>query len=170
MNGFKWVSKRNETTRMPGEAVRDPSGILRISCDGCERSPDACEPECLKCMTDAVHRAGASERIRMTGTKDIEVTGRAAEAICLLSDAVHMNVCDPRDPGCRDCECRPSMMAEALWSTFPEPSFQAAKQVIRREKTDDPGCASCLQRTSALLLNAEVQMERIRSCLGGEGR
>ena len=150
--------------------MRDPSGILRITCDGCERSPDACEPMCLRCMTDAVHRAGASERIRMTGTKDIEITGRAAEAICLLSDAVHMNVCDPRDPGCRDCECRPSMMAEALWSTFPEPSFQTAKQVIRREKTDDPGCASCLQRTSALLLNAEVRMERVRACLGGEGR
>lgn len=163
-------TKKAEKGDIPGTAERSPSGILCIDCTGCDRRPDICDVSCLTCVTGAVHTHGAAERIRMSADRDTEISGKASEAVCLLADVLHIPVCDPRAPECGDCERRPTAVHEVLWDTFPEPSFTAARQMVRRGANDTPNCTACLQRTSSLLDAAEKQMDRIRACLQGGRR
>ena len=162
------IREKNRTPdTVPGEAVRDPSGILMIDCRDCSQTPDVCEIQCLRCITGAIHRAGGADRIRMSSERDYEISGKASEAVCLLSDVRHKPVCDPRFPECANCERRPTAVHETLWNTFPDPSFAAARQLVRRNQTDGTMCTSCLQRTSSMLDASEAEMNRIRNCLGG---
>ena len=167
MNPIRWRRSPRDTEDVPGSAERDPTGIILIDCHGCGRNPDPCGQDCISCMASAVHTEGSSERIRMSSGRDVEVVGRSAAAICRLSELLNAAVTDPKEPECRDCECRPTAVMDVLWEDFPEPSFQQANQLLRRVPTDNPGCSSCIQRTSALVVNAEKQMASIRSELGG---
>ena len=162
--------KEDDEGDIPGTACRNTSGILCIDCSGCDRRPDVCDVSCLTCITGAVHTHGASERIRMSSERDIEISGKASEAVCLLADVLHTPVCDPKSPDCEGCERRPTAVYKVLWSTFPEPSFPNARQMVRRGPNDDQNCTACLQRTSSLLDVSEKQMERVRACLQGGRR
>lgn len=164
------LDKNRTSDTVPGEAVRDPSGILMIDCRGCSQQPDVCDIQCLTCITGAVHRTGGADRIRMSAEKDYEISGKASDAVCLLSDVLHKPVCDPRSPECGGCERRPTAVHSALWATFPEPSFASARQLVRRNPTDGPVCTSCLQRTASMIDASEAQINRVRTCLGGDLR
>lgn len=165
--------KEDDETDLPGTASRNSAGVLCISCTGCERSPDVCEPYCIRCISCAVASEGAGDRIRMTAGKDTEVTGPAAELVCRLSALMTMPVTDPRDPRCTDCTSRPTVVMSSIWDTFPEPAFATARSSVRVAPTDDPECVACMQRTMVMVDSSEKAMDEIRataSAIAGRGR
>ncbi len=155
---------------VPGTASRDPSGALVVDCRGCARKPSVCEQACLRCMAGAVSLEGDSDRIRLSAGRDVEVTGRTAEAVCLMSRLLSSPVEDPGRPGCADCPRRPTVVLDAAMQDFPEPSFSRARAMVVKHPDDEPECSACMQMTASILTVSEDTMDRIRLivCSGGD--
>ncbi len=162
------LGRKDADAEAPGTSERHPSGAVVIRCRGCSRRPSATDQACIRCMAAAVSLQGDADRIRMSGGKDVEVTGRTAQAVCLMSLLLSSPVEDPDRPKCSDCPRRPSMVLEAAMQDFPEPSFQRARVLALKRPDDEPECTACLQMSSSILTASEEVMDRIREIVCSE--
>ena len=160
MSSFKRKSKRTA----PGTASTDrDSRSLVISCTGCDQLPDPSNSACARCICEAIAEEGPSERIRLTGTRDTEISGGAARLLCELATLSIPVIGDMQGRRCRGCSRSPSNVLAGAWADFPEPSLGPAMSRLYSDTGDGPECTVCMQRTYAALKKADDDLSRIRA-------
>ena len=153
----------------PGSASVNASGVLCVNCNGCDRSPDFCEPRCMRCVCTALVREGMCDRIRLSAGRDQEISDDAADLFCSLAPVLAPEVSDPVDPRCRDCDRCPSAVMSMVSESFPEIPFLELRTMVRFTPGDDPECAPCLQRTTSMLNRAESLVTGVRTRVSDSG-
>ncbi len=153
------ISKRSGTE--PGTASLDEKdGSLNIYCKGCTQFPDPSAARCISCICEAIGACGTSEVIRLTGTREMELSGDAAEIFCDLA-----RLCRPMagitKRKCAGCPRSPEQIYDSVWSEFPDLSFAKACSRLYSDSGDGPECAGCLQRTYLTLTNCDAELKKI---------
>lgn len=153
------ISRRSVTE--PGTATIDETdGSISVSCKNCTQYPDPASTKCICCICEAVSVCGATDTIRLSGVKDMEISGDAAEIFCDLA-----RLCKPiandQKRKCVRCPRSPQAIYDSVWSEFPDMSFAKACSRIYTDSRDGPECAGCLQKTYITLSNCDVEMKRI---------
>ena len=160
MSSFRKNSKRTA----PGTAVTDrDSRSLIISCAGCEQLPDPSNGVCARCICEAIAEEGPSERIRLAGTRDTEISGSAAQLLCELATLSIPVMGDMQGRRCRGCSRSPSNVLCGAWADFPEPALGPAMSRLYSDPGDGPECTVCMQKTYAALKKADDDLSRIRA-------
>ena len=160
MNPFR----KNKRNTVPGTAqMNGESGSLIISCSGCGQLPDPSTPACARCICEAIASEGPAERIRLSGTRDTEISGNAAQILCGLATLSIPVVNDMQGKRCSNCSRSPSNILETAWADFPEPSIAPAMSRLYSDAGDGPECTVCMQKTYAALKKAEEDLTDIRS-------
>ena len=162
------MGRKETDADVPGTSERHPSGAVVVHCRGCDRKPSVTDQTCIRCMVAAVSLQGDADRIRMSGGRDVEVTGRTARTVCLMSRLLSSPVEDPDRPKCSDCPRRPTLVLDAAMQDFPEPSFQRARVLTLKRPDDEPECAACVQMSSSIITASEEVMDRIREVVCSE--
>ena len=138
---------------------------LCIECKVCSRAPNIRSPECMKCVIDCIAECGGSDRVKMRTSRDLELSGQAAEFMCELANmkrfvvSVHNSV---RSRNCKGCENSCESILTLAWSGFPEPHFDAARNRLMRFSPSDSACRGCMQRSYRVLDQAELNMNNFR--------
>ncbi|MGI6009265.1 MAG: hypothetical protein ACOX8X_03970 [Methanomethylophilus sp.] len=157
------LARKKDGGEVPGTAVYDPCGILKIRCRGCDQFPDAGSPACVRCIASAISSEGAAERIWLEGGKDTEIHGPAAEILCNLAQLKMVNVPNGGGKRCASCPRSPARIIGDAWADFPDPSFASACDRLYSASDDGPECATCLQRTRSALLMADGSMRKVKA-------
>ncbi|MCL1978591.1 MAG: hypothetical protein FWG60_00300 [Methanomassiliicoccaceae archaeon] len=145
--------------------------VLSINCRKCSKVPDFRSPNCLRCMIHHISLRGNAERIRLRTSKDIELFGPAAEALCELAvfygsaAPIHKNK-DGRS--CSECANSCSKLMEIAWSGFPDPNFDSARGRLMSFRPTDSRCNICIQKTYRALDQAEFGINNLKKRISVE--
>ena len=144
--------------------------VLSINCRICNRVPDVKSPGCLRCMIFHVSQQGSAGRIRLRTSKDLEIFGPAADAICEL--AVFYRSATPSSnkagKSCANCSSSFPKVMEIVWSGFPEPNFNSARGSLMSFRPQDSRCSQCIQRTGRALDQAEHGIDTLKKKISVE--
>jgi len=144
--------------------------VLSINCRLCSKVPDIRSPGCLRCMIFHVSQQGSAGRIRLRTSKDLEIFGPAADAICELA-VFYRSAAPVTNKGGKSCaSCGGSFprVMDIVWSGFPEPNFNAARGSLMSFHPQDSRCSLCVQRTSRALDQAEHGIDNLKKKISVE--
>lgn len=138
---------------------------LSIDCRNCMCVPEIRSAECIRCIVSAISEHGNAERIRLRTGRDLEISGPSAEILCELAfvdrSANTMNSSSGRR-GCANCQFSCRNVFNVAWQGFPDPYFEAAREMLLSFRAEDQECASCMQRTYRALDQAELGLKNIK--------
>ncbi|MDR3074504.1 MAG: hypothetical protein LBU30_00500 [Candidatus Methanoplasma sp.] len=154
--------KKNGAAGFGSELVDD---VLCIDCRGCRKVPDVGSSECLRCMIVNISRHGNAGRIRLRTSRDLELFGPAADALCEMA-MLYGSMLPVNKNGCRnacsDCANSYQRIADMMWSGFPDPNFDSARGRLGSFKAPNAECSACIQKTYRALDQAELGIRNIR--------
>jgi len=137
--------------------------VLSINCRKCNKVPDFRSPGCMKCIIHHISQQGSAGRIRLRTSKDLELFGPAAEALCELAVFYGFTALGAgRGRSCSDCANSCPRIMEIVWSGFPDPNFDSARGRLATFQPPDGGCAACVKRTHRALDQAEHGMNDLK--------
>jgi len=137
--------------------------VLSINCRICSKVPDIGSSGCMRCMIHHISQQGSAGRIRLRTSKDLELFGPAADALCEL--AVFYGSAANNNNGsksCSDCNNSCHKIMEALWSGFPEINFDSARGRLMSFHPADSRCNLCIQKTYRALDQTEHSMKALK--------
>ena len=154
------MKKKNVDTTF-AELTED---VLSINCRKCSKVPDVKSQGCLRCMIHHVAQQGSAGRIRLRTSKDLELFGPAAEAICEL--AVFYRPAAPCTNGggksCSNCNNSFQNVMGIVWSGFPDPNFDSARGRLMSFHPADSRCNHCIQKTYRALDQMEHGINNLK--------
>jgi len=137
--------------------------VLSINCRICSKVPDIKSPGCLRCMIHHASQQGSAGRIRLRTSKDLELFGPAADAICEV--AVFYRSAVPAASGGKSCSnCNNSLpkIMEIVWSGFPDPNFDSARGRLMSFRPTESRCNLCIQKTYRALDQTEHGINNLK--------
>lgn len=151
----KEVEKR--TTRLNDD-------VLCIDCRSCKKIPNVRSPDCMKCMVINIAEYGNAGRIRLRTSRDLEISGTAAEMMCELSMLYRsmMTSSVNGNRSCGDCGNSCGKVLDILWAGFPDPNFDSARNMMMSFRPSKSECNSCMQRTYRILDQTELGFNNFR--------
>ena len=138
--------------------------VLSINCRKCSKAPDIRSSGCMRCMIHHISQQGSAERIRLRTSKDLELFGPAAEALCEVAvfyRAASMSM-NGGGKSCSNCANSCSKIMEIAWSGFPDPNFDSARGKLMSFRPADSSCNLCIQKTYRALDQAEHGMNNLK--------
>ncbi|MCL1811598.1 MAG: hypothetical protein FWG41_05215 [Methanomassiliicoccaceae archaeon] len=160
------MNKKN-AEEADSELIED---VLSISCRKCSKVPDFRSSGCMKCMIHHISVQGSAGRIRLRTSRDLELFGPAAEALCELA-VFYRSASFITDGGrsCSDCANSCSKIMETAWSGFPDPNFDLARGKLMSFHPAEGKCNTCIQRTYRALDQAEHGINNLKKKISIEG-
>jgi len=156
-----FATKRKNADTSVAELTED---VLSINCRRCNKVPDVRSPGCLRCMIHHVSQHGSAGRIRLRTSKDLELFGPAADAICEL--AVFYRSAAPGmsngSKSCSNCSNSYPRIMEVVWSGFPDPNFDSARGRLMSFRPADNRCNHCIQKTYRALEQTEHGINNLK--------
>jgi hypothetical protein len=154
------MNKKN-TDEADSEITED---VLSINCRKCSKVPDIRSPGCMKCMIGHISQHGSAGRIRLRTSKDLELFGPAAEALCELAVFYRSATfsSNGNDRSCSDCANSCSNIMETAWTGFPDPNFDSARGRLMSFRPSEGKCNTCIQRTYRALDQAEHGINNLK--------
>ncbi|MFA6952678.1 MAG: hypothetical protein WCQ23_06425 [Candidatus Methanomethylophilaceae archaeon] len=139
--------------------------VLCIDCRDCRAVPEIRSPDCIRCIVRCISQSGNAERIKLRTSRDLEISGPAAEILCELSflDRTADNMNGHNKPrSCANCEYSCDRIFDIAWQGFPDPYFESARGKLMRFRAEDQMCSTCLQKTYRALDQAELGLKNIK--------
>jgi hypothetical protein len=139
--------------------------VLCIDCRNCNQLSDPKSMPCINCMISSISELGNAERIKLRSGRDTEISGRAAEIFCELTDVTRFSdlKVDPvRGRSCAGCEYSPERILDLVQADFPDLSFEQVRSKLMVFRPEGHECSLCLQKTYRMLDQVELSMEKIR--------
>ncbi|MDR1954372.1 MAG: hypothetical protein LBP82_00245 [Candidatus Methanoplasma sp.] len=152
---------RNNNETVDAELEED---VLSINCRKCSRVPDFKSPLCLKCIIQNISKQGSAGRIRLRTSRDLEIFGPAAEALCEMAVFYNSAALNTSNGGraCSDCANSCSKVMEIIWAGFPDPNFDSARGRLMSFRPSDNRCNTCMQKTYRALDQAELGVSNLK--------
>jgi hypothetical protein len=158
--------KKKENGAADSELTED---VLSINCRKCNKVPDFRSPGCMKCIIHHISRHGSAGRIRLRTSRDLELFGPAADALCELAIFYGFtNLSAGKGRGCSDCANSCPKVMDVVWSGFPDPNFDSARGKLASFHPADGGCTACIKRTYRALDQAEHGMNNLKKRISVE--
>lgn len=139
--------------------------VLCIECTKCNRLPDTRSSECISCIIKCISEVGSSERLRLRTSRDVEVSGTAADILCELASvdrSVRSMSKSDKTRSCNGCRCSPNYVFDRAWQSFPDPNFDMARKEMMSFRPEGRSCENCLMKTYRALDQAEYTLSGIR--------
>jgi len=154
------INRKNTDTAL-AELTED---VLSINCRVCNKVPDIRSPGCLRCMVHHISQHGSAGRIRLRTSKDLELFGPAADALCDLAVFYRSAAVKNNSGGksCSDCSNSCYMIMGAVWSGFPDLNFDSARGRLMSFRPADGRCNLCIQKTYRALDQAEHGINNLK--------
>ena len=155
--------KKNDMRQTKDAEMCDDT--LHIECRKCKRAPNIRSSECMGCMVDCITECGNADRIRLRTSRDLELSGQAAELLCelagirMFAKSVHRGL---KGRNCAGCEHSCERVLASAWSGFPEPSFDTARNGLMKFSPSSPACSNCIQKSYRILDQTELNMGNFR--------
>lgn len=144
--------------------------VLCIDCRCCSKVPDVRTNECMRCMVANISEYGNTGRIRLRTSRDLELSGSAAEMMCELAmlyrSTIPLSISDSRS--CNDCNNSCRKVMEIIWSGFPDPNFDSARGRLTSFHPSKGECNTCIQRTYRTLDQTELGFNNLRKKISME--
>ncbi len=154
-----------------GPEVEFEGGALVIDCRGCDYTPVPGSDECIRCMVEAMRSEGGCDRIVLRTGKDIEVSGRAGEAIRETASIKRWSYSREKLPiRCRSCHVSRDSVMNAAWSVFPAGAVSEGHRILASDPPGKEGCEECIGRTSAALDQMEIGISKVIGMMSDSGR
>lgn len=136
---------------------------LVIGCIDCDYTPIPGSRECFRCMVETMASAGSTSRIVLRAGKDLEISGKSSQMIRSIS-SLRRNSAPVREEGrkCRNCNMSRNVVMDAVWDSFPDAGFSAARSMVDSEP-GDASCERCVRSTQRALEQLERDLEDVRS-------
>jgi len=138
---------------------------LCIDCRKCLQIPDIRSSDCVRCIVYNISKCGNSERIKLRTSKDVEISGIAAEILCdmaFLDRSAHTISRSEKSHSCNNCEFSCVNIFNVAWQGFPDPFFESARGKLLTFRPTNRDCDICLQKTYRALDQAELGLNNIK--------
>ena len=144
--------------------------VLTINCRKCSTVPDCRSPVCLRCIVSHISEEGCAGRIRLRTSRDLELFGPAAEALCEIASLYRSASpgAAPAGRSCSDCDNSCRKVMELAWAGFPDPKFDSARGRLVSFHPADGRCSGCIQKTYRALDQAELGMDNLKKRISVE--
>jgi hypothetical protein len=143
----------------------EDNDTLTIDCRKCLHVPEIRSSDCIRCMVGCISSHGNAERIRLRTGKDMEISGQTANILCelaLLDRSVKSADVSVRAHSCNVCDYSRVNVINVAWQGFPDPYFEAARELLMKFRAEDRECANCLKKTYRALDQAELGLKNIK--------
>lgn len=167
IENIRSIAKNKNKNRSSTELIDD---VLCIDCRCCRKVPDVKTIECMRCMVANISEYGNAGRIRLRTSRDLELSGPAAEMMCELAmlcrSTMPFSINDSRS--CNDCNNSCGRVMEIIWSGFPDPNFDSARGRLTSFRPSKGECNTCIQRTYRALDQTELGFNNLRKKISME--
>lgn len=158
-------SRTNGRKKQQYEPVVLEEDVLSIDCRTCPYVPEMRSSECVRCVVHWISECGNPERIRLRTSRDLEISGTAAEILCDMA-SLDRSISLPGPATGRSCSGCPytyQRIIDIAWQGFPDPFFESARNALMMFRAEDPECTNCIQKSYRALDQAEINLKNIRN-------